>query len=835
MKKSLLAVVLLCFAVKSFGTTHSVANVGSTFSPDSITITQGDTVLFTLQGTHNATEVDQATWLINDNTPLGGGFSIPFGGGTVTGLSIGTHYYVCDNHFGSGMKGRIVVQAAPANPSVEFVLTSSTQVEGVGTFGLALSITNANANATTVDINVLGGGTATFGTDFTFSPLTVTFPANSTFTQNVTVTLADDVIAESNETFTFQLNFPTNNATIGSNAQHTVTIIDNDLLKFDITPASQTVNENAGIITFPVSLNSVSTNSTSVTVHLETIGTTATQGVDFTFNDTTLVWPAGSLGPILVPVTILDDAVYEQHKTIKFRLINPTNGAGFLNDNFVLTVQNNDPRTTGDCTDLFFSEYIEGNNGTMALEIFNPTSSTVDLSEYRIYKSNDGGTSWWTFDLTGTLAPGDVYVGANPNSIPPIQLAADTLDVFFDFSGNDAPVLIHWDDTIDIIGQVGINPGNSWPLTGGSTQDHTLIRSYYTYEGTTDWSIAQDSWRVYPNGMADSLGVHQIAPCGTPEPIIPSYIHFTLLNDTVLESTTATIPVVVQIDNPNAVRVSYLLVRNDNAGTASAGADYNFPNRSFSTNAPGTTFDTVYLTVLEDQLIEPLEDAVLHFINLGRGTTVIQDSTFTVHIIDNDTLTASYFGAGFSYIEKDTVVGVKVFLSTFPTDTVRVNVTLTSGNATNGVDFTFTDTVLVFLPNSTDTLSALIHVLDDNWMELNEQINLNLTDTVGVRIAISAYTLTIIDNDSTVGISQVEWENSVKMFPNPVLNTLTIQTENEWLHADITDLLGNVVMHLEKLSLGRNSIDVSLLRAGMYFVNMRNEQKVFSRRFVRQD
>ena len=120
-------------------------------------------------------------------------------------------------------------------------------------------------------------------------------------------------------------------------------------------------------------------------------------------------------------------------------------------------------------------------------------------------------------------------------------------------------------------------------------------------------------------------------------------------------------------------------------------------------------------------------------------------------------------------------------------------------------------------------------------MEDNEQINLNLTDTAGMRVAISAYTLTIIDNDSTVGISQLDGENSVKIFPNPVLNTLILQTENEWLNTEITDLLGNTVMRLEKLSTGRNSIDVSLLRAGMYFVHVRNEQKVFSRRFVKQD
>ena len=90
-------------------TTHTVTNAGFTFSPSTLTIAEGDTVVFSLAGTHNALEVSLTTWTANGITPLPSGFSTPFGGGTVTGLTAGTHYYVCQNHAGLNMKGQIIV------------------------------------------------------------------------------------------------------------------------------------------------------------------------------------------------------------------------------------------------------------------------------------------------------------------------------------------------------------------------------------------------------------------------------------------------------------------------------------------------------------------------------------------------------------------------------------------------------------------------------------------------------------------------------------------------------------------------------------------------------
>jgi plastocyanin len=95
-------------------TTWTITNSGYSFTPDTITITYGDTVSFSLESIHNAVEVSQDTWDANGNTPLASGFSLPLGGGSVSTdlLSVGTHWYVCSPHASLGMKGVIIVEGA---------------------------------------------------------------------------------------------------------------------------------------------------------------------------------------------------------------------------------------------------------------------------------------------------------------------------------------------------------------------------------------------------------------------------------------------------------------------------------------------------------------------------------------------------------------------------------------------------------------------------------------------------------------------------------------------------------------------------------------------------
>ena len=79
------------------------------------------------------------------------------------------------------------------------------------------------------------------------------------------------------------------------------------------------------------------------------------------------------------------------------------------------------------CTELFFSEYLEGSSNNKSIEVYNPSTSTVNLSSYQIHRFNNGSaTSSGTFTLSGTLDSGEVYVISNPSANTSIMGKSDT-------------------------------------------------------------------------------------------------------------------------------------------------------------------------------------------------------------------------------------------------------------------------------------------------------------------------------------------------------------------------------------------------------------------------
>lgn len=114
MKTLTLSTLLIFTSLNCFCTTWRITNSGFTFSPATLTILEGDTVVFDLDSDHNSAEVSEATWNANGNTPLAGGWITQFGGGMVlpANLTFGTHFYVCQPHAFMGMKGKIMVERA---------------------------------------------------------------------------------------------------------------------------------------------------------------------------------------------------------------------------------------------------------------------------------------------------------------------------------------------------------------------------------------------------------------------------------------------------------------------------------------------------------------------------------------------------------------------------------------------------------------------------------------------------------------------------------------------------------------------------------------------------
>lgn len=163
-------------------------------------------------------------------------------------------------------------------------------------------------------------------------------------------------------------------------------------------------------------------------------------------------------------------------------------------------------------TDLFFSEYVEGSGNNKGVEIYNPTSQTIDLSDYWVVRFSNGSsvfTEGGATNLVGTIAPYKTFVLVNgqttststsPACSPELQAMANQLDHEYPsptyMNGNDAIALIKTANgetpngdmsnatPVDLIGQIGLGSAIS---------------------AETGWSYVKDSTLTYNDGNGEPV------------------------------------------------------------------------------------------------------------------------------------------------------------------------------------------------------------------------------------------------------------------------------------------------------------------------------------------
>ena len=178
----------------------------------------------------------------------------------------------------------------------------------------------------------------------------------------------------------------------------------------------------------------------------------------------------------------------------------------------ILTVHSN-RNLTATATDLFISEYIEGSSNNKAIEIFNGTGATVNLSEYSlVLYTNGSATPSTTLNLSGTLEHNGTYVVTNSSANAAITSVSNITSTVTNFNGNDAIALLKNSVIIDTFGVIGVDPGTSWTVGSGATAEFTLVRKPTVIEPTNNWSTSE--WDVFPQDTSIYLGSHVLSPVG---------------------------------------------------------------------------------------------------------------------------------------------------------------------------------------------------------------------------------------------------------------------------------------------------------------------------------
>jgi hypothetical protein len=193
------------------------------------------------------------------------------------------------------------------------------------------------------------------------------------------------------------------------------------------------------------------------------------------------------------------------------------------------------------CNELFISEYVEGSRNNKALEIYNPTDKSVDLTGYRVTRWQNGSAAWtaqMSDLLSGSIQPKDVIVvvldrrdttqkGQDTPVVMPLRLKADLFlskdyntSYSMSFNGDDAMSIDKFNDAtgkwvpVDIFGKIGERPSPAWsdkaPFTGTGT--------WYSLDKNVDSQRQCDEWCC-----KESFGVQSKNGVGVES---PRYVRF---------------------------------------------------------------------------------------------------------------------------------------------------------------------------------------------------------------------------------------------------------------------------------------------------------------------
>jgi hypothetical protein len=435
--------------------------------------------------------------------------------------------------------------------------------------------------------------------------------------------------------------------------------------------------------------------------------------------------------------------------------------------------------------DLFFSEYIEGSSNNKALEIYNGTGAAIDLAAagYVVQMYFNGSNTPTTFNLTGSVANGDVFVFAQSSASSEILAQADQTSGAGLFNGDDAIVLRKGGTSgtiVDAIGQIGFDPGTEWGSGLTSTADNTLRRKSSITMGDTNPNDAFEpsvQWQGFATDMFDGLGSHTIEGANTAGVTITQSGGSTDVNEA--GETTDTYAIALNTEPTGAVNIA--IAADEETQISSDGVNF-FDSVTLSLS--NTNPQTITVRAVDDANVEgsPHTGVISHSITSSADPAYSNTSTpianVNVNVTDNDvalmltpiytiqgTGDASPFaGNNMTYTTEGVVVGD--FQGSTGLNGFYIQ------DATGDGNLATSDGIFVFAPNSIDVnVGDVVRVTG----EVSEFFNLTQIDNLSSLSVVGSGSVapTALDLPVTAVSDLERYEGMLVTFPE----TLTV-TEN---------------------------------------------------------
>jgi hypothetical protein len=222
--------------------------------------------------------------------------------------------------------GTIENDDAGAQGSLAFSAATFSAGENDGQATITVKRVGGSNGAISVQYGTVAGGSAAAGSDYTAAAGTFSWSDGETKDKTFTVSIADDSTDETNETVNLALTNPTGGATLGSPANATLTIADDDPApKVSIDDVSLAEgNSGTTSFAFTISLDAASGQTTSV--NYITADNTALEASDYQAANGVVTFAPGETSK-QVTVLINGDTQVEPNETFAVNLYNLSNAS----------------------------------------------------------------------------------------------------------------------------------------------------------------------------------------------------------------------------------------------------------------------------------------------------------------------------------------------------------------------------------------------------------------------------------------------------------------------------------------------------------------------------
>ena len=813
------------------------STVGFTVATSNLGETNG-TLTFTVVrsgATNTAVSVDFATTnvtatVVNDYTATNG--TLSFAAGETTNTF--TLDIVDDLSLESTETFQVRLSAA-SNTSIGIgtntITITDNDVASIGFTASAWSVTEETNNVT---VTVLRAGatntvasvrflttnvTAVAGSDYRATNGLFTFGLGET-SKTFEVTVLNDTISESNETFLVRLANPTNTSLATSNLVITITTNDSAVLAF--STATNLISETNGTLTFTV--NRTGTTNNAVTVDFATTNVTAAFPDDYSETNGTLSFAPGETSKTFT-TEIVNDATHESTKTFRAIISNPTDARITTGTNLV-TIVDDDVSTVGFTT---ATNTVSETNGTLTLTIVRTgttnTSIAVDFETANGTATTGSDFSptngTLLFDAGETSKTIDVAITDNATQ----ESSSETFQVRLSNALNTAigvgtnTVTITDDDGSTVgftVAAISVAENtNSLTLTvvrSGATNTAATV-NYATTNGTAtagsdyratngvlifaagvttntfDLGVINDTTSESNETIVVRLSSPANCSLGTSNVVVTittndsAILSFTVATNLVSETNgTLTLTVRRTGTTNNAVTVDFTTTN----VTAISSDDYTATNGTLSF-AAGETNQTFTVDFIDDATQESLETFRIVLSNptdarLGTGTN-------TVTITDDDVSTVGFSTNAVTVSETNGTLTLTVTRAGATNTALTVDFATANGTATAGSDYAPTNGTLMFDAGETSK-TIDVDITDNLLLENSEQFQVRLSSPLNTSIGTGTNTVTITDDDvaavgfAATAISVAEDTNSVTIY---VLRTGTTNTTVSVNYATLTN------------------------------------------------